>query len=631
MLRKKESKSISKTLVLSVVICVLLQFFYFGLATGQDDTQLDAPILSGVPGEMEFTSSMEATSELGCEACDDECVVYTRDLYVDEVLRNSLAIAPCAGWFCDPGPYYVEVCFENPEFVGLSETEEGPFTDSIVMEVYMDATETVYYPFYVKGLKLTELNPVTKVVNWPSGWTCDNPPHNTSCCCMDWNVVPSEFAVFITNYASSVYLNPEWAGPGYRIFPGKKEWNDQTKRETVKIQAVNAPCTYVHFVAIDIDDPASSYVIDPNDILGGDNNDNSGTVIVGSGTEMANLDGTANWYFDVSMQPGDNFRFAASCNADDLSAVIVSGTDIYDANEEHLPTESTKITRDLTVWRQLHIELDSMGIVTGNHFEGSISKIRKPQKNQTILEFDKPYLDKVFKKNFQNGAIYIRSPYDPTLEYKYNVKDNGTKTITVDGILINDFEDEPFRLYDDDDFYNNDEHKRGDEGEDVPVPDISFMQNSDYPEYNRFASAYIKPVYYQESDTNVPFHLKVDETVFANLLNEYFDNINSDQKYWTAYLLGGYEPWPKADNDPNGENKGKYVMGLTLDKLGSIIFHETIGEEYKYGAYVAVHEIAHVLGAGHVEVGIMQGNYPSEPLEEFSAESIKQMRSYKHP
>jgi hypothetical protein len=69
---------------------------------------------------------------------------------------------------------------------------------------------------------------------------------------------------------------------------------------------------------------------------------------------------TARVTFTVSMQPGDNFRAGAS-----LVQTAIDGTTQTQADTNN-PPQYVKFTEMLTVWRRLHVELDSMGPVTGN-------------------------------------------------------------------------------------------------------------------------------------------------------------------------------------------------------------------------------------------------------------------------
>ncbi len=89
--------------------------------------------------------------------------------------------------------------------------------------------------------------------------------------------------------------------------------------------------------------------------------DNRGTPGgLGQATAPTDANGKAVATFTVSMQPGDNFRAVAS-----VVQTAIDGTTQTQA-DTNSPPQYVKFTDMLTVWRRLHVELDSMGPVTGN-------------------------------------------------------------------------------------------------------------------------------------------------------------------------------------------------------------------------------------------------------------------------
>jgi hypothetical protein len=98
--------------------------------------------------------------------------------------------------------------------------------------------------------------------------------------------------------------------------------------------------------------------------------------------------GEATVEFSVTRQPGDNFAIAASTNPNDLNAVTVDGTELRTGGGATIDidcdgTEPICRTDMLTVWRRLHIEVDSMGAVDGNFIAGTIPVGGTVQPNQT--------------------------------------------------------------------------------------------------------------------------------------------------------------------------------------------------------------------------------------------------------
>ena len=117
------------------------------------------------------------------------------------------------------------------------------------------------------------------------------------------------------------------------------------------------------------DDVANVSLID-NDMAGQDNRGGDHTFTMEPATTNAN--GQASITLEVSMQPGDNYRAAASCLQDavddqvdqadaDLLGVTTGSGGQYVANGAFsgykVPVVWSKM---LTVWRKLHVETDSM-------------------------------------------------------------------------------------------------------------------------------------------------------------------------------------------------------------------------------------------------------------------------------
>jgi hypothetical protein len=181
---------------------------------------------------------------------------------------------------------------------------------------------------------------------------------------------------------------------------------------------------------------------------------------------------------------------AASCKTEYLQAVTVATTDLKAAAGQTLPTEQAQVTDMLTVWRRVHIEVDSMGPVTGNNVAGNITRAHSnKQSNRTVLTVS-PTLD---AGRFENGRIVI------TGIGSFDITDSNRNSITIIG-QVPDAADHSFVAYDDDDFNDDDSDMNGvrfdgDEGEDVPGPDTSLLQDSDDPTLNAFAPAYVRPAY----------------------------------------------------------------------------------------------------------------------------------------
>ncbi|MCP4123689.1 MAG: hypothetical protein GY751_18220, partial [Bacteroidetes bacterium] len=131
----------------------------------------------------------------------------------------------------------------------------------------------------------------------------------------------------------------------------------------------------VYFKSFDVNDPTGLI------------HDNHGGWLIGPPNGKFNNkspytdgDNTVETDFTVTMQPGDNFKVFAS-----------TGKDLIDKLKEHYVRGSTddqgetvdslkSLASDrLTIWRKVHIELDSMGKVTGNIISGNITNVTEKE------------------------------------------------------------------------------------------------------------------------------------------------------------------------------------------------------------------------------------------------------------
>jgi len=130
----------------------------------------------------------------------------------------------------------------------------------------------------------------------------------------------------------------------------------------------------VYFRSFDVDDPSTdrhviqdplpanrgSLPIDPNGRRGNDNQGGAGNAGNLSGATTTDDDGRANVTLTVASpaHPGDNYRVAAHEQQDDLNR--------FEADSVTLGRQDARnVTDMLTVWRRLHVELDSMSAIPG--------------------------------------------------------------------------------------------------------------------------------------------------------------------------------------------------------------------------------------------------------------------------
>jgi hypothetical protein len=173
--------------------------------------------------------------------------------------------------------------------------------------------------------------------------------------------------------------NPQDFGGGSRIFPDAPAPGEQPRR-TIRVRAQITPASEnvnVYLRSFDVDD--SSGLFDT-----GHGADNLGPEVRSDGvpkegrfetsntsqvTLQTNAQGVAVGTFVVTMQPGDNFRIAATTKQEVASRLTVDKRNIKDPQngrtltEENAGTpegETALMSKLLTVWRYLHVEVDSM-------------------------------------------------------------------------------------------------------------------------------------------------------------------------------------------------------------------------------------------------------------------------------
>ena len=212
--------------------------------------------------------------------------------------------------------------------------------------------------------------------------------------------------------------NPN-SGGGLRIFPAKQTPDDTIDRRRVRVKAtINEPLEgiTVYFKSFDVDDPNEGKTIDPNGSEGLDNRGSPKKGTLDALSAITDPNGVATVEFSVTMQPGDNFKIVATTNGEYLNTLKVDSVKVKDGEGNTLPTLMGKITPMLTVWRKLHIEVDSMGKVKDNRVCGNITGFEQANvPRYTIIRLDKRIKDK--SKNisdtprrlgrFENGTLVI--------------------------------------------------------------------------------------------------------------------------------------------------------------------------------------------------------------------------------
>ena len=368
--------------------------------------------------------------------------------------------------------------------VQFSFSLDGPFTDTLEVPVQLDGTGSGTSDIhFVKGV-----NPGVTFVEGCSVLGCLLPFGVTVVGIADVN-----FSVI----DSPLDDNPN-PGGGLRIYPDKESPQDPVERRTVLVQAITIPQAAglpVNFRSFDVDDPFSDDR--PVDSNGPQGDDNRGEPMLGSfNASVAETDafGIAETVFTVSMKPGDNFKVAAACDATYLEGLVVEGVELRDADGNFLPTDQGSDSEMLTVWRRVHVEVDSMGLVTGNLVAGLVTGVDPdPKSSTTKIEVNQP----LEKQRFEGGLIEIAGVG------VFGVISNDHSTVKLPLILMEGV-DHTFILWDDDDFNGDDSDpllRDGDNNENITAPSVSLLADSldngvcDSSDMNVFGAAYVCPVF----------------------------------------------------------------------------------------------------------------------------------------
>ena len=380
---------------------------------------------------------------------------------------------------------------------------------------------------------------------------------------------------------------------------------------------------------------------------------------------MTASDGTATAALKTTMQPGDNFAIAASLTdryRDGIRVNSIDGSKLIDAANKIIPITGTPNndnvpairTEMLTVWRKLHIEVDSMGAASGNKVDGNLTSTKKVGIGNQTLSLS---VNNLIVNRFENGTLVIKrgnpAVVFKTLRVRATTYVSNTDNTVVDYAntassvtVINNtgtFSISPsdsFTLYDDDDM-NDDGVLDGDEGDPVPEPDRALLQSVDTPcpsaitanNCNDFASAYVRPYYdLTGNQRNVPFSETVDSTQIDMLVQTYFQNkaTEADKNFWTIYLFGAYQ---SGATDRQGDPDRSIMRFGETGTIESTVYAELLRPtEFKDldristagpwatrsigNKFTTAHEVGHLFGCNHTDGSPLATDYGVMGLSE---------------
>jgi len=450
-------------------------------------------------------------------------------------------------------------------------------------------------------------------------------------------------------YPDNVPANPDHGpnieidniGGGKRIFPGKKVYDDTSEeaamRRKVRVKATVTPAVdnrHVYFSVWDVDDPSPSPIIDTFDKPAGPSGpDNYGkrgdeNAYLSSTNAVTDGSGIARTTFIVSMNPGDNFKMAASIKQTRLSQMTQEKAD----GLEPLP-DSVVLSPLLTVWRKLHLELDSMEAGQDNPVSNrNIDETwnNTPHTGESGAEINgwDPDLD---EGQYEGGTLTVASAAFQIID---NIDDWGDDTVYVIGDIC-PYEDN-LASFGDDDI--------------CPLPrkaNWSLMNGKFNPAY---VEAVEEPGVY---DSNATFAANIIGFSVADPVR----NRITASDYWMAQIMSCHQGQRSTDGDADTvyhwHGFTSYKTGDTGVLVGqtssnsnvSVIYLESIRDradqepflvsiEILSAAYSAtdieettvVHEVGHIFGCEHSDGGIMQSGVENPALD-FSDVSISRIRS----
>ncbi len=452
-------------------------------------------------------------------------------------------------------------------------------------------------------------------------------------------------------------------GKGKKIFPDAKDKDDETARNEVYVKVKGAhEGTKIYLKVIDVDDPTpdTTNVIDNNDEDGevGDDNRDTAFFTAGNTTQIectadsegvAKIDGELP-KLSVGMQPGDNYRVAACLDADAFGVLQVTDSDgdgYVASGDGVVDGFDGAVSPMLTVWRKLHIEVDTMQKWQGDKpspdrvMATGVSWVKNNPGGMSVLTLSG--LPSV-PDNFYLGG-FIKSG-----NLQYDIISNTGNTIKIfhGSNIPSDEQYDAFigsvEVHDDDDRSSGNSML---DGSDVLALYSHGALINDWVK-KRFTPAYIELEEIPHNSSNnsnstVPFEINSSLNVFT-ALNNHQDMSGEDREaYWYHFVVAAYQYTSSQDEDPNGEGTllGGTTGNILLPKI-SAIFTEEIRDNYynirndsNYLSsintkidHVTAHEIAHSPGNGpdadHAEQGLM-GDNASE--DDFKPATIERLRS----
>jgi len=253
------------------------------------------------------------------------------------------------------------------------------------------------------------------------------------------------------NHDNTLTDDPNHRGPGnaalnptaVRVFPGARlvggaiEARPRNKvdvKATLTVEPIEP--VKIYFDSFDVDDPTSRFAPVDDET---NERDNRGLPV--SGAFEGEVGGVREQEFDakeetmefkVTMQPGDNFRIVGNGDKDFLADLenkestlgaaqdnklrIINKNIVGSPQQKEIREATHYASKILTVWRFLHIEVDSMGTVEGNEVSGEIVRMDPADSSTATKVYVNRVLDDgsrdlslsaTWKGRFEKGTLTV--------------------------------------------------------------------------------------------------------------------------------------------------------------------------------------------------------------------------------
>ena len=408
---------------------------------------------------------------------------------------------------------------------------------------------------------------------------------------------------------------------GKRVFPDQLSPTDMENRRYVILRVSTTPAAPgqpIRLKSFDVDDPIAfdqdiDRLIDPNDLnIAPAGDDNRGTPKPGVlSTNLLTLDvfGRASTLFEVTLQPGDNFRVAALLDTEGAAAHLdllqVQNEPLFyyvTADNKQVSDFAGSVSPMLTVWRKLHLEFDSMAAPPSSgpealHDAATVWRVSPnyPTAGRSGLGLT---LNRVVNglNLYEGGKLEIPGVASyRILKSTARSHIGGQKSsigIEIDAVAPTNLVGLAANLFDDDDRFLTNDPPAYPSILDLTSPPLPMTSLSNDRTTNliagiksQFGFAYILPLDANALNWNAQRTIPFKRHAAPSLSGGYYDAGNQElnrtdrSAFWAYTVVFGYQRGASDDGDPNDE---ALFLGETIKKTPisangySVLFLETI-------------------------------------------------------